>query len=69
MKTVEKEIQKYNDKFKQMKDSIKDVKAEANAKVEEILQREQEIRTANMKLAKLQSDKEDLLNAYGNGIL
>ncbi|KAI4468867.1 structural maintenance of chromosomes protein 5 [Holotrichia oblita] len=42
------------------------VQEETKARIADILQREQELRTENMKLAKLQSDKEDLLNAYGN---
>lgn len=67
MQKLHKQIEKYNENFKRLKDSNKDLKAEMKARIAEISQREQDIRTANMKLAKLQSDKEDLMKSYGTG--
>lgn len=61
------ELQKNNSRYKQLNDSIKEVKLEMKARITEITQRAADIRTAHMKLAKLQSDKDDLLRVCGSG--
>lgn len=65
-KSAEK-INNYKNQFEQLKGSVNAVLEDALTKEQEIKNRDYEIRSAEMKINKLHSDKADFINKFGDG--